>query len=424
MNNLISKFSEDWRVAFTALFANKFRAILTTIGIGIGIAAVVILVSLGQAVQGYVDNQFTSVGTDIIYIRPVFSFRNAGQAGRSGATLSSLTDKDVTAMSDAFNVPNVKTIVPVAEARGTVTNGPNTARQQVMGTTPAYFDMFNRQIASGQLFTQQDITSASRVVVIGQTVITNLFPGQDPIGASVNVNGVLFRVIGTLQAAGSGAGGGGMQDQDNIMLAPITAVEQHLVTERTVTGAIPLDQVYVQASSTDAVDGIVTNLTQVLRVDHSIKPGTTDDFTVTAQLDVLNNFNSLISTLTVFLGIIGGVSLVVGGIGVMNIMLVTVTERTREIGLRKAVGARASDVLMQFLTESLVLCFVGAASGLALAVGVTVAVRSLVPNLYTVVSLPSVELAAGVTTLIGVFFGLYPSSRAAALNPIQALRTE
>jgi putative ABC transport system permease protein len=255
-------------------------------------------------------------------------------------------------------------------------------------------------------------------------VITNLFPGQDPIGASINVNGVLFRVIGTLQSAGSGAGGGGFQDQDNIMIAPITAVEQHLVSERTVTGAIPLDQLYVQASSTDAVDSIVSDLTQVLRVQHNIKPGAVDDFNVTAQLDVLNNFNSLISTLTIFLGVIGGVSLVVGGIGVMNIMLVTVTERTREIGLRKAVGARDTDVLMQFLTESLVLCFVGAASGLALAVGATTLVRSLVPTLPTYVSLPSVVLAAGVTSLIGVFFGLYPASRAAALSPIQALRSE
>ncbi len=419
----MSKLFENMRVAFTALRTNKFRALLTTIGIGIGIAAVVILVALGQAVQSYVTDQFLSVGSDLIYVRPVSSFRSfGGDFGRTGAALSSLTEKDVRLLQDPLNVPNVKSVVPVLQVNRPTDYGESQIQGRVLGTTPQYFDTLNRSIASGRAFDDQDMTTNSRVAVLGQTTISNLFPPDvDPIGETITIAGVGFKVIGTLESSGASSFGA---DQDDMILVPMTAAAAHLETERNVSGDIPVNQIYLQAADVNSINDIVSTSTQLLHQAHKIKPGKDDDFQVTAQQDVLNSFDSVIGLLTVFLAVIGGISLVVGGIGVMNIMLVTVTERTREIGLRKAVGARGLDVLFQFLTEALVLCFVGGFAGLALATGATVIVHLAIPSLRPVVSVPSIVLAVGITSIIGIFFGLYPASRAAALSPIQALRTE
>ncbi len=420
----MSKIRENIRIALNMLLINKFRAVLTTIGIGIGIAAVIVLVSLGQAVQGYLTNQFLSVGSDLIYVRPVSSFRGGeGQAGRSGVSLSSLTDKDVQLLQNPDNVTNVKSVVPVVQTFRPADYGTNKASGRVTGTTAAYFDTLNRDLASGQLFDDQDVTSGNRVAVIGQTTISNLFPSDvSPVGETIRIGGVDFKVIGTLQKYGGSAGFG--QDQDDIIVVPITAVWNHLESERTASGDMPVNQIYIQAANVATVDDIVNTATQLIREQHKIKPGKDDDFQVTAQKDVLASFDSIIGILTVFLAVVGGISLIVGGIGVMNIMLVTVTERTREVGLRKAVGARSLDVLLQFLIESVVLSSVGGLAGLTLAFAITVVLRLVIPTLDTVVSLPSIALAVGVTSLVGIFFGLYPASRAAALSPIQALRTE
>jgi putative ABC transport system permease protein len=419
----MSKLLENVRVASTALMSNKFRALLTTLGIAIGIAAVVILVSLGQAVQTYVTNQFLSVGSDLIYVRPATSFRGPGfEVGRGGGQLSSLTEKDVALLQDPFNVPAVKAVVPVINIGRPVYNGSNTERVNVSATTALYFEVMNRQAASGRLFDDQDLLSASRVAVIGQTTARNLFPGNaDPIGNEIRIGQVSFRVIGILELFGSSGFG---QDQDDVVFVPITAAELHLASERQISGQLPVSLIYIEAANINAIDSIVAATTELLRTQHKIKAGKDDDFQITAQKDLINNFDQVITTLTIFLAVIGGISLVVGGIGVMNIMLVTVTERTREIGLRKAVGARGWDVLLQFLTEAVFLCGIGGAAGLLLATMVTNIVSALVPDLSPVVSVVGVALAVGVTTLIGVFFGLYPASRAAALNPIQALRTE
>ena len=419
----MSKLLENIRVASTALLTNKFRALLTTLGIGIGIAAVVILVSLGQAVQTYVTDQFLSVGSDLIYVRPASASRGpGGPVGRDGGQLSSLTEKDVALVQDPFNVPNVKVVVPLINVGRPVRNGPNTERTNILASTAAYFDTLNRGVASGRLFDDQDVLSASRVAVIGQTTVKNLFPGNgDPIGDEIRVGNVSFRVIGILDLYGSSSFG---QDQDDIVVVPITAAQLHLASDRQLGGQIPVSQIYIQASTLSAIDNIVATTTDLIRTQHKIKAGKDDDFQVSAQKDLLNSFDQVIGVLTIFLSVIGGISLLVGGIGVMNIMLVTVTERTREIGLRKAVGARGWDVMLQFLTEAIFLCGVGGLAGLTLATVVTYVVRVLVPVLSPSVSPLGVGLAVSVTTLIGIFFGLYPASRAAALSPIQALRTE
>ncbi len=419
----MSKYLENVRLALTALLSNKFRALLTTLGIGIGIAAVVILVSVGQSFQAYVAKQFLSVGSDLVYVRPAQS-ANAGQTpfGRTGLALSSLTEKDVAALQDPFNIQNVKSVVPLVQLTRTTSFGANSVRESIYGTTSLYFDTLNRPIASGRQFDEQDVLSSARVAVLGQTALKNLFPdGASPIGETIRVGDVPFRVIGTLQKSG---GSGFGVDQDNLIVVPITAAQSHLETERSLTGALPISQIYVQAADLDRIDGVVQAATQLVRRQHKIKPGDDDDFQVSAQKDLLNSFDSVIAILTTFLAILGGTSLLVGGIGVMNIMLVTVSERTREIGLRKAVGARGRDVLLQFLTEAVVLCSVGALAGLALAGLVMMILRVAVAALEPAVSVQSMVLAVSVTTFIGVFFGLYPASRAAALSPIQALRSE
>jgi putative ABC transport system permease protein len=337
--------------------------------------------------------------------------------------LSSLTSKDVALLSDSFNVPNVKTVVPLIEIRQPANYGNRTEqRVSVYATTANYFEVLNRQLASGRLLDDQDVQSTARVAVIGQTTVNNLFTSDvDPIGETIRVGNVPFKVVGTVQTSGGSSFGA---DQDDLIIVPISAAQAHLDTQRSSTGDLPISQIYLQAVSIDTIDDTVTAATETLRTQHKIKAGADDDFQVNAQKDLLDNFQQTISALTVFLAVIGGISLIVGGIGVMNIMLVTVTERTREVGLRKAVGARSRDVLLQFLTEAIVLCFVGGAAGLTLAVAVTYIVGALVPSLEPAVSATGVALAISITTLIGIFFGLYPASRAAALSPIQALRTE
>ncbi|HVO71105.1 MAG TPA: ABC transporter permease, partial [Aggregatilineaceae bacterium] len=289
------------------------------------------------------------------------------------------------------------------------------------GSTANVFDIVNQSVVSGRMFTEDDMAANARVVVLGQTVVKNLFPADaNPIGETIRVDNVPFRVIGTLEKLGAVAG----FDQDNLIVAPITAVQTHLQSGRSVSGAMPLDVIEIKAQVPEAVDEIVQTVTTMLHHEHKIKPGKDNDFQVTSLKDILNSFNAVIGVLTIFLSIIGGISLLVGGIGVMNIMLVTVTERTREIGLRKAVGARRSDVLFQFLTEAVILCFVGGFAGLVVAVLGILGVRVALPDLQAAISTPSIVLAVSVTTLIGLFFGIYPASRAAALSPIAALRAE
>jgi putative ABC transport system permease protein len=413
----MSKLIENIRIAFSALVANKLRAVLTTIGISIGIGAVIILISMGNAAQDYITNRFLSSGANLITVSNGFSFGNRGE----GAAVR-LSMRDVSTLQNPNNVSGLLAVVPVLSARVTTSFGVNTTNTGVSGTTPQYFDVQNRALAAGRLFNDGDLTVDARVAVIGQTTAQTLFTnGEDPLGQTIMLGSVPFKVIGMLQASGSGGLG---QDLDDVILVPLTTAQSKLVSARNVTGDQPISNITLEVADPNQVEDISNAVTDVLRTAHQLKPTAANDFTISSAQDRLTSLSATISTLTTFLAVVGGISLVVGGIGVMNIMLVTVTERTREIGLRKAVGAKFRDIVAQFLTESVVLSFVGGTAGLILAFVVTGLLRSLVQGLNPTVSLSSVVLAVSVVTIVGIVFGIYPASRAASLSPIQALHTE
>jgi putative ABC transport system permease protein len=328
----------------------------------------------------------------------------------------------VNTLQNPLNISGFVAVVPVLQLRNPVKFGGNQSNVPVSGSTPEYFSVNNRSLNSGRLFDDQDYQANARVAVLGQTTVDNLFTnGDSPLGQTISIGSVNFQVIGTLQTVGSSGLGG---NPDNIIIIPLTTAQTKLQTARTLTGDLPVSSITLKVSDTNTITPMMTAVTALLRKTHQLKTSESSDFQVSSSQTLITTLNQTITTFTTFLSAIGGISLVVGGIGVMNIMLVTVAERTREIGLRKAVGAKYSDILAQFLTESVVLCFVGAAAGLLLSVGVLALIKQLVPTLSPSVSNEAIIIAVSVTTFIGIFFGLYPASRAARLSPIRALRTE
>ena len=415
----MSSLIENVRIALVALQINKLRAALTTLGIGIGIAAVIILLTLGQAAQGFINRQFLSTGANLITIN---SSNSGGFGGRGDAANVKLGMRDLLALQNPNNVPGVVGAVAVLNVRTTTQFGAQTTNTSVTGTDYQYFNFQNRAVDAGRLFDSNDQLTESRVAVLGQTTVQKLFTnGEDPIGQSILIHNIAFKVIGTLQAVGSSGFG---QNQDDIMVIPITTAQAKLSSGHNIYGDLPVSTIYLKVSDPSLIPTVSAEVTTVLRGTHKLKPTDDNDFVVSNSQATLTSLSTTINTLTALLAVIGGISLLVGGIGVMNIMLVTVTERTREIGLRKAVGAKFRDILSQFLTESIVLCFVGGVAGLILSYIVVSLLGSAVQSLDPVISPASVVLAVGVVTVVGVFFGLYPASRAAGLSPIQALRTE
>ncbi|MBN2470012.1 MAG: ABC transporter permease [Anaerolineae bacterium] len=419
--------SESIRIAIEGLASNRLRAGLTTLGIAIGVAAVIVLVSLGQAVQVYVAEQFLGIGTNLVFVIPE-SVLNAAGGPNTGppdvssfTNLSSITDQDVEALADPFRVPDALAVVPQVNIFGSARYQDAETRARVRATTPELPAVLNQSLVLGRWFDEREMFSGARVIILGQTTIRNLFPEDvNPLDETLRIDDVPFRVIGVLEVSGGASFG----DQDDVIFMPLTTAQQRLQSTRTVRGDYPVSQVTIQATSEDRVEALVTQITQVLREEHGISFRDEDDFSVFTQADLLQSFSAITALLTVFLGVIAGISLLVGGIGIMNIMLVTVTERTREIGLRKAVGARHLDILSQFLVESLVLSIVGGAAGLLIAVLGTAVVAELLPDLKAFVSMSSVVLATTISAMVGIFFGLFPARRAARLNPIDALRFE
>ena len=401
------------RIAFRALARNKSRAALTMLGIIIGVSAVIVMVSIGQGASATVQSQIESMGTNLLFVsagaQNVGGVR--GGAGDSAAG-SPLTVEDLEAVRR--EVPSVALVSPVVNSRSQLVAGNQNWSAQVQGVSEQFPEIRKWAVASGDFFTDSDVRSAARVVVIGQTIADNLFAGQDPVGQTLRISNMPFRVVGVMARRGQDPQG---RDQDDAAFAPYTSVQKKLL------GNARVQVAYVSAVSAEATYTAQTQIAGLLRQRHKLAPGAPDDFTVRNMSDVAEAANETNSVMTMLLGSIAGVSLLVGGIGIMNIMLVSVTERTREIGIRMAIGARSSAVRTQFLIESIVLSLTGGATGIVLGVLVSVGVPLLL-GWPTLVSTASIVGSVLFSAAVGIFFGYYPARKAAALDPIEALRYE
>ncbi|HYY87308.1 MAG TPA: ABC transporter permease [Chloroflexota bacterium] len=413
------------RVAVRALGANKLRTALTMLGIIIGVAAVIALMSIGRGAQAQITQQIQSLGTNLLFVRP-------GSTNQQGVRTAAGNAATLT-VEDADAIGGLATVVAVAPEVQTgaqlLANGQNW-NARVLGVTDAYAAVRNTEVALGDWISRTQVDGRSNVMVLGDTVSKQLFPDGDPIGQTVRVSiggrtGANFRVIGVAAAKGAS----GLGNQDDVAYVPISTLQARLFAQRTARGARNVSTVNVQVADERMMDDTVAQIGDLLRNRHKVAQ---DDFTIQSQQDFLNTFNQIAGTFTLLLGAIAGISLLVGGIGIMNIMLVSVTERTREIGIRKAVGARRVDILQQFLVESVVVSILGGAIGIGLGGGVSSLIsRVQVPGnggvaqtLQTQVGFDSILLAFGVSAAVGLFFGIYPATRASRLNPIEALRYE
>lgn len=413
---------ETVRLALRGVGSNRLRSALTILGILIGVASVVTLVAVGNGSSAAVRKQFESLGTNALQVTPGgFGRRGPGAGGGGGGQLSAvITMKDVVALQDAEWEQSIRIVVPQANSQTVVAeyDGASVTPGRVSGTTAELWDAANWKIASGRLFTLDDVDARSRVVVLGTTVATNLFgdPKQngsiDPVGETVKLNGNAFQVIGVMATKGSN----GFQDQDDVAFVPLTTLRDTLV------GGTSLSQLTVQATSQKETTNAQDIVTNVLAARYGKSPTATDlGFRVLNASTLIQSSTETAKTLTVLLAVVAAISLLVGGIGIMNIMLVTVTERTREIGIRKAVGARKKAILSQFLLEAVVLGAIGGIVGVGVGLGGS---HFKIAGVQPVVSWPSVFLALGVAVAISVFFGFYPANRAASMRPIDALRHE
>ncbi len=408
------------RVALKALAKNKMRSGLTVLGVVIGIAAVTVVVSIGQSGSRLVLNEFQALGTNVLVVIPGSDSR--GGVRRGSGSMPTLTSGDLQAIIE--ECPSVLAATPIIGTRAQVIYGnSNWQPDEISGVGTGYLTVRNWQLRAGGFFTEREIQSAAKVCVIGQTVVQNLFQTTNPLGKTVRINRIPFEVIGVLEPKGANMVG---MDQDNIVLTPYTTVRKRIYgsTFDFVGGIL------VSARSPDRMVDAEQEIRQLLQDRHRIRPGQDDDFTVRNTSEIAAVFGIVTGILTMLLASIAFISLVVGGVGVMNIMLVSVTERTREIGIRLAVGARSRDILRQFLIESTLLSSLGGLVGLLLGVGLS-ALATQALNLITtgprwpiIISLPAALVAMAISAAVGVIFGLYPAWRASRLDPIEALRYE
>lgn len=396
--------------AFRALQRNKMRSFLTMLGIIIGVAAVIAMLAIGQGAQFSVEQQISALGTNVLIILP--GAQQSAGVHMGAGSVTTLTEEDALAIQR--ECPSVALVSPGTRAGGQVIAGNLNWATGIEGTGPDYLEIRKWTVEYGDFYTDQDIKSASKVCVLGKTVADNLFPEQSPVGQNVRIRNVPFKVNGVLAKKGQNAMG---QDQDDVILAPYTTVARRL------TWYPYLRQILVSAISPANISVAQKQITELLRMRHKLVTNDADDFTIRNQADLATAATATTDILTILLASIASVSLLVGGIGIMNIMLVSVTERTREIGIRMSVGARSRDILTQFLVEALVLSLLGGITGILLGV-VGSSVISGIAKWPTIITTFSIVLSFGFSIAIGVFFGFYPARKAAMLNPIDALRYE
>uniref|UniRef100_UPI00402597D6 ABC transporter permease n=1 Tax=Segatella hominis TaxID=2518605 RepID=UPI00402597D6 len=406
-----------FKIAIRAIAANKMRSFLTALGIIIGIAAVITMLAIGQGSKASIKANIAEMGSNMIMIHPGADMR--GGVRQDASSMETLKQTDYDAIKDECNY--ISAISPSVSSNGQWINGNNNTQSSIYGVNQDYLTIRQLKIADGEMFTDSDIKTAAKVCVLGQTVVDYLFPdGSDPIGRVVRFNSIPFRVIGVLKKKGYNSMG---MDQDDLGLAPYTTVMKRILAQTY------LSEIVCSAITEEASEPAQDQITQILRRTHKLKDATDttegddDDFNIRSQEEISSMMNSTMSTITILLGSVAGISLIVGGIGIMNIMYVSVTERTREIGLRMSVGARGIDILNQFLIEAILLSVTGGIIGVILGVSISVSLQQFA-HVATQIEPWSIIMSFAVCTFTGVFFGWYPAKKAARLDPIEAIRYE
>ena len=403
-------FTESVRIALTALFANKLRSILTMLGIIIGVAAVIAMVSLGMGVRRSVQSNIASLGSNMLIVMP----GSANSGGVRSAAGSSITLKYDDAKAIKTKIKNIDYVSPTVQKSYQIVNGNQNWNSTVYGVTSEYMSIRSLTIATGSFITQSDMDKRNRVAVIGTTVATNLFGTSNPVGKNVRVNGSPYKVIGVIESKGQSSMG---QDQDDVVIVPLTTAQERLM------GITYVQSVNIQVSDPNKMDQVQSEVETLLRQRHHIVGDKEDDFTVRNLTSLLETMTQTTTMITLLLGSIAGISLLVGGIGIMNIMMVSVTERTREIGIRKALGATFKDIMLQFLIESVVIGVIGGLIGIVFGCLGSVAIAKAA-SFQTVITAAPILVSFFFSVGIGLFFGIYPARKAARLDPIEALRYE
>lgn len=406
-----------FKIAIRAIAANKMRSFLTALGIIIGIASVITMLAIGQGSKASIKANIAEMGSNMIMIQPGADMR--GGVRQDASSMETLKQNDYQTIKDECNY--ISAISPMVNSSGQWINGNNNTQSSIYGVNQDYLTIRQLKIADGEMFTEADIKAASKVCILGQTVVDYLFPdGSDPVGRVVRFNSIPFRVVGVLQKKGYNSMG---MDQDNLVLAPYTTVMKRILAQTY------LGEIVCSAITEEASKPAQEQISEILRRTHKLKDASEtteadeDDFTIRSQEEISSMMNSTMSTITILLGSVAGISLIVGGIGIMNIMYVSVTERTREIGLRMSVGARGIDILNQFLIEAILLSVTGGIIGVLLGVGISIFLQQFL-HVATQIEAWSIIMSFAVCTFTGVFFGWYPAKKAARLDPIEAIRYE
>ncbi len=403
--------SNLFKIAIRALVRNKLRAILTMLGIIIGVASVIAMLAIGEGTKKNIQSQMSSMGTNLIMIMPNMQQRGGVSLGASSSMVLKMSDVETLRNESVY----LAEVSPQVSANGQVIYGNQNTRTTVYGVSEEYLSIRKLTIGSGRIFNAGEVRGMSKVCILGQTVIEELFgKGSDPVGMTIRIKNLPFIIIGTLEDKGESGMG---QDQDDLILAPYTTVQRRLAAIDYING------IYASAVSEEKSAAAIEEVTEIMRRTHKLKESEEDDFRVMSQSELLETVSSITDIMTYLLGAIAGISLLVGGIGIMNIMFVSVTERTREIGLRMSIGGRGQDILRQFLVESIIMSILGGALGVIFGYLIAMGAGKLMGS-PAVVTTQSVIFAFAVCFAIGVFFGWYPARKAANLNPIDALRYE